>query len=816
MLVFQPLKKLLVDWALIGMSALTLTVLTLTGSNENLWAHSHTAKELPNFQYDAADETIVSTVLGERLEYDADVVVLDAARWIAWLEFTRGKGDRIWVGRNRDTRAELRKLVTLEHGSYANPTLTCDHQQRLWLSYEQEQDGQWDLFVLRLADGSPADVPIRVSQATGADIRHVTVADGQGGIWFVWQSDQSGQFDILARKLEVSTGSLGSVEIVSTQSLGDWHPHAAIDSHGTVMVVWDAFDGESFNVHLRRRQRGHWGDMVNITRSPSFSGRSQVAVDQKDRVWVGWEEGAENWGRPFRGIETLAITDQHGPLHRYRRLHLALVDAEKGVHPVADPLPMPSLKLAAERTHENTEVRWSGTYYERPRLTVDGRGRVWLAYRHYYCPWLGVEHRSHVESGWAVYARSYGADGWSSLYRFDIGQGDGMQSLEIAPSQEGICAVWTTGRTHRTESKGARGIVAASIQGQGMGVGAEVPTLEFSGKSSANIRPKRRRRKTDSAGGKTHQLFYGDLHRHTDLSLCRVPYDGTIDDAYRYAIEVAGLDFLGITDHSRDIAKGDTLSQLWWRCQKGVTRHQLNGTFFPFFSYERSHGNTADHNVISLRPDLLRPHTYPVPVFWRELDQNTITIPHQPIRRDTWAYQDDRLRPLVEIYQGCRDQSIEEHVHRGLAKGYHLGFIASSDHMSTSASYACVWANEASRESIFRALQQRRTYGATTNIRLVVHAGDHWMGQQIVAEKMPPIVLKATGTAPFRLVELVVDGEVHETLLPNAREVEITRTIHMAGVHYFYFHLTQIDGNEAWSSPIWLKSPDTKPRTTEE
>jgi hypothetical protein len=136
--------------------------------------------------------------------------------------------------------------------------------------------------------------------------------------------------------------------------------------------------------------------------------------------------------------------------------------------------------------------------------------------------------------------------------------------------------------------------------------------------------------------------------------------------------------------------------------------------------------------------------------------------------------------------------------------------------MSTSASYACVWANKASRESIFRALQQRRTYGATTNIRLVVHAGDHWMGQQIVAEKMPPIVLKATGTAPFRLVELVVDGEVHETLLPNTREVEITRTIHLAGSHYFYFHLTQIDGNEAWSSPIWLKSPDTKPPTAEE
>ena len=159
--------------------------------------------------------------------------------------------------------------------------------------------------------------------------------------------------------------------------------------------------------------------------------------------------------------------------------------------------------------------------------------------------------------------------------------------------------------------------------------------------------------------GQKYQLFFGDLHRHTDLSLCRVPFDGTIEDAYRYAIEVARLDFLGITDHSRDIALGNALSQLWWRSRKEVYRHQLKPTFFPFYAYERSHGNTADHNVISLRGDMLRPHTYPIPKFWKELDLDTITIPHQPIRRDTWSYQHDALRPLVEIYQGCRDTSIE-------------------------------------------------------------------------------------------------------------------------------------------------------------
>jgi len=148
----------------------------------------------------------------------------------------------------------------------------------------------------------------------------------------------------------------------------------------------------------------------------------------------------------------------------------------------------------------------------------------------------------------------------------------------------------------------------------------------------------------------------------------------------------------GRDDHSRDLDQGDALSQLWRPCRKKVTRYELQGEFVPFFSYERSHSDTADHNVISLRPDMLRPHTYSIPEFWNELDDRTITIPYQPIRRHTWKYQNDRLRPLAEVFQKCRDHSIEDDIHRGLAKGYHLGFIASSDHQSTSASDAGVWA----------------------------------------------------------------------------------------------------------------------------
>ena len=49
-----------------------------------------------------------------------------------------------------------------------------------------------------------------------------------------------------------------------------------------------------------------------------------------------------------------------------------------------------------------------------------------------------------------------------------------------------------------------------------------------------------------NVGERTKNLYYGQLHSHTNLS------DGTgsIDEAYTYAKNVAGVDFLAVTDHS--------------------------------------------------------------------------------------------------------------------------------------------------------------------------------------------------------------------------------------------------------------------------
>jgi Protein of unknown function (DUF3604) len=324
----------------------------------------------------------------------------------------------------------------------------------------------------------------------------------------------------------------------------------------------------------------------------------------------------------------------------------------------------------------------------------------------------------------------------------------------------------------------------------------------------AEVIPHRTRPAVELAG-RHYELFFGDLHRHTDISLCFAPSDGSIDDAYRYAIDASPLDFLGITDHTHDLAMGDELSLIWWRSRKEVNRHQLKNTFIPFFAYERSRADT-DHNVISLRDDMLRPHTYPITQFWTELDTNTFTIAHQPFNRILWNYKDDVHRPLVEIYQGFRNDSKEKAAKEGLLRGHKFGIIASSDHLSTDASFACVWAEKTDREGVFRAMQARRTYGATAKIQLKVFAGGHWMGESFATNTMPPIEIEAQGTTPFSRCDIMVDGDVKQSLPGTRAEEKFTyqAAASLTGPHIFYVRLEQSDGNRAWSSPLWV---DIKP-----
>jgi len=211
---------------------------------------------------------------------------------------------------------------------------------------------------------------------------------------------------------------------------------------------------------------------------------------------------------------------------------------------------------------------------------------------------------------------------------------------------------------------------------------------------------------------------------------------------------------------------------------------------------------------------------------------------------DDWADLTPAQMPVVEIfsthglseYFGCprsvlwpaKGQSVQD----GLARGYRFGLIAGSDyhecllghamdieqyprtinnrHLQTHTGLMAVYAPKLTREAIFRAIRDRSVY-ATSGERIFLdfRLNGAMMGGEVKLKSpdVPRVLtIQASGTRKLRSIEIIRNGEVVHTEGPDALDAQLTYedTDQVKSGTYYYVRVTQSDGEQAWSSPIWV------------
>ena len=783
------------------------------------------------FRFEQAEHEHPLNSLGSPHFYDSSIFISNGETKVVFLEHIPSKGDRLMIGNITEGKLVGAFAVFQDVGTYKNPTVTVDAASHEYLSWEEFKEDRWQVMAARLKEGKTGKIKVlnqpasfsvnstatAVSTSFGNGINHATAPHPEGGLSIVWQQDLGGGFDIAHASVSVGL-EVSEQKILSKNSRGDWAPRIATNEQGNSFVVWDSYDGQSFNV------LGCWVDKKGS--DPFALADGPLAQFRADIIFVGeklfvlWEEAAANWGKDYDGGfgQWTNIEDHYGPLHKFRLLRVAEVVDGQAVE-LQNSLPHALLNHAAVQKDQRDNLEQLGVFYERGQFVKDGQGRLWLVHRSFHAPHVrttkSVAH--HIESGWQVQARCFDGEKWSKLHSFEHPQRDGLQRMSVTPTPHGFAITYTTGRTHRDAPSEHRGLFYGTAAMESFKAEKKQVSLPVTKPSKLvqTREPTILREATAMIGGQSYQLSFGDLHRHTDLSLCFPFFDGTYDDQFRYIIEVVEHDFVGITDHARDLSNGEVDSLVWRRSVKEVTRHRLKGRFIPYFSYERSQRQT-DHNVISLRDDLLRPFQPHLREFWKEIDDDTFTIPHNTGKSPAmvqalWSIHDNEKRPLMEIFQGCRsnaDKNMAAMVRLGYSKGYRFGLIASSDHLSTHRSYACVWSPQRERKSIFRSLQARRTYGATDRIGLAFRYGQNWMGEEVKYRKGESLIVEIAATGPVREVRVIKNGKPWKTFNPAEQSPIFKQSMvpdPLEGWEDYYFvELEQSDGNRAWASPIWI------------
>ena len=493
--------------------------------------------------------------------------------FVAWIEHSEDR-DVLWLGR-RESGGLARLAQLSEPGVLHQPAIASD-AGGVWAFWGQVDENE--VMTLRArryplsgeSTQKPDDAIELAASAEAGNSFADAGTDPSGRVWVAWQEIRPGASRILTKHWTAGEGWSETIRVSAPEAAGGhWEPRLAFTDGEGAWVVYDSSAGSEFNLHLARVSPDGAVKDRELVATPDYEARAALAADGKGGLWVVAERGQRQWGLDSRGHENTT------GLNAGKRLLLGRYDPDSDTFSEV-PVPANGRPTPAPDPSPGFAVNV-------PSLAIASDGRVWIGYRYY----------SNLFWRVALTAYDPSTQAWlepAALPDSTMGQ-DRHQEL-VAGTDGGLWMTWPTDQ-RSTKAPGVAQVQVARID-----TAAAWPSMPGEPGLAISRAAEREpyfnaptppRPLTEhhhwTAGGKTYRLVWGDLHRHTDISNCRTGFDGCILEAYRYAYDLAGLDFLGTSDHT-DIAKVYAPYE-WWHTQRQVDVFHAPGGFASLYAYER-------------------------------------------------------------------------------------------------------------------------------------------------------------------------------------------------------------------------------------
>ena len=773
-----------------------------------------------------------ATTLGSAAHEDEFAAIgtdSDGTIWTCWVAFD-GQSDSVLAAKLDGDAASPPVVLSAAPGDHWRPAMCADGKARLWATWARTDQGKSDIWGKYFTGGKWSNA-IRLTQGAGNSFGQKLAADSTGTLWMVWQSAVDGNYEILLAL--INPEGAGKPINVSHHPASDWEPAIAAAKDGGVWVAWDSYRFGSYDIIVAQFKDGHLSEPLGVATSPAYEAHAALAVDHQDRLWIAWDNGGVRWGED----------NQDGrKLHSQRSVEIRCL-ARGVLAEAAEPL---SAALTGP----------FATFCELPELSVDGGGKLWLFVRHLTD--LTPKPKSpggHVQDRgmWNPYALCYDGNRWSSPAQ--LPDSNGRNDMRVCTCLDRDGRLWATwaddGRTKARPPEPQNHNVHAlqlTLQEQAEALAPQHPptapgsnaavletrTLGELPPLTSGREPAAAAHHPLTAGGSEYLLAYGDTHRHTDLSQCGMNHDGSLMDTYRYAIDVARLDFLAITDHDQDILKhrhGRPKSLLqhygWWRSEKYCDLFHIEGKFIPLYAYEHG-GSTAQRgghkNVLYLeRGQPCYEEDSPEKLFKALAGKQAIANPHQLAdggAATDWSKWNPEFERVAEIFQARGSYEFKgaappvsvsrdgHYMWDALNLGVRVGIIASSDHGMVHNAYAGVYCRDLSRAGVMEGLKSRRTFGSMDRMVIEFRLGDRLLGEEVTLNAPPVFTARIDAPESLRKVQIVKNGALVHTVKPGSltsRFEFVDAQLQPGEQAWYYVRCEQENDKYGWSSPIWVK-----------
>ena len=778
------------------------------------------------------------SIANPKIQEDYPAITLDSnsVPWIAYVEFN-GESDTLKVARlDRDKLKVVGTLATSDLG-IQQPRIARDGAGAIWVVWSQLKESKnWDLYARRIVNGKIDEVGPIISNKQGNDVFPDVATDRRGRLWIAWQAMRSTPGDIYAKHYDPAAEKWSDEFQITNTIEGDWEPRIAFGVKDEAYIAFDTHARDNFDVWMAvvKPDGKTWNQPLAST--PAFEARVSIASTPDGKgLWATWERGKHRWGKDWRthnanvgmnankqidvvyiDTDSLEITKAPSP----KAVISAMVKKPVKKNPKKKPTPQQAIR---NRLRNAVSVT-----INLPQIAVAADGTPFIFVR--YAP----------AAIWDIAMTRYDRNTkqWSRATKLSKSTFSQERQLSAVPDPHGnIWATWPSD-LRTTKKPLSSGVYLTSFDTKApMEFPANLPAVKeptFGPRTDpakdTPERPKADRHYWTHKDTK-YGLYWGDFHRHTNLSNCRTITEGSINENFRYAYDAGKLDFLGTSDHT-DIAKAYSPYE-WWQNQKLADIFQNPGFFQSFYVYEREQKWPWGHrNVVFIERGgpivYINRKTYqnsPWSKLWPAKQGNAQITPDELWKIlkasgkkvtvishtgatgmgtdwDIYKGIDNSVENLVEIYQSARVSyeglntpqptvgvqkakpynygaqnpaqqktnfgKYNKGVYQNALKNKHrLGIFTSSDHISTNTSYGGVYAKDFTREAILEGLQSRRTMAATDKIYVEFTLNGELLGSEITTSKKPKIVVNVHGTAPIGRVTIVRNEQNHKVYVPK-------------------------------------------------
>ena len=816
-----------------------LSFLNKPAGGDQLWLHTREGNKW-------AEQRLAVTESGRDIYKSSVAPDGSGGAWIVWSERVKGSFDILARHFTNGALGAVEKIADTD-GNELCPVATANASGEIMAAWMSSEGGKFVIRARTLQNGKWG--PGAVISRNEGNCWNPAIAAHSGRFAIAWDTYAKGDYDVWA------AFSDGEPRPVATSPDYEARASVTFDRDGALWIAferggptwgkdWGAYDsGDGIGLY-KSRQIG----IVVIKDGQLMEPAANVADALPGAVAKGKGKG--------KGKKKAAADEQ------------APAPPRNPEEPDGVAFQQPAARRGAPGAH--AEVTGPQTYNNLGRLLCDADGRVWLIARTRLNSFRGP-----VGSAWGSVAAYLDGGEWTGpihvphsdnlLYNLPAVAAGGKNIFIAHSSDHRMDRMAEFNRAKDPRAKGGNAALDAAkdpfdndvyfsrLSLAGEPKPAELKPLAIQPSADAPQSKRTQAERTEVAAirayrsrvaGKELRILRGEFHRHTEIS-GDGGSDGPLEDMWRYGLDAAAMDWLGNGDHDN----GNGREYSWWLTQKTTDAFMLPGAFTPMFSYERSvsypegHRNIvfaqrgvrtlprlpiSDARVFEPAPDTLMLYKY-LKLF------GGVCASHTSVGTmgTDWRNWDAEVEPMVEVYQGAR-QNYEYpgcprcptendaiggwepagFICNAFAKGYRFSFQSSSDHGSTHISYAMVYAEDATRDAILKAMKLRHTYGATDNIIAesrckAADGAERMMGDEFSVKGAPAISLKLIGTMPFEKITLIKDNVEIPMNAPKEREISLTWTDpkpEPGKTSYYYFRGEQTNGELVWVSPMWIKS----------